>query len=122
MFNDKVEVTSRDVIDAGENEIIISDFSSSKTITLVEDEKILAQSEKTDAEINQSKAKASKECSLIDERLTKLEKQKRAIELSNTKAKKNYLKSKKNSKNSKSAKKFNINKTKQKNRIKNSKK
>ncbi|RNA18661.1 hypothetical protein BpHYR1_042265 [Brachionus plicatilis] len=122
LFNDKVIVSSRDVIDTGDNEIIISDFSSSKPITLPDEEQNLTHSEKTDAEINQAKVKASKECSLINERLTKLEKHKRAVELSNTKAKKNYLKSRKNSKNSKSAKKFNINKSKQKKKIKNSKK
>ena len=125
MFDDKLKVTKRDVIEAGDNEIIISDFSSTNPILDdddVDDEKKLLKSEKTDAEINQTKVKISKECSLINERLGKLEKQKRALELTNTKARKNYIKSKQNSKNSKSSKKFSINRTKAKKRAKNAKK
>ena len=136
VFNNSIKLTNRDVIETNDNTIIISDFSNSLTKSVAqesepEDEfdrddeentQVIKKSEINDAEITKSKSKIDKECSLIEEKLSKLVKQKKALELTNTKMKKNFLKSKRASGNCKSTKKFNIKKTKNANRKKNTKK
>lgn len=120
---DKLVLKTKNVIETDQNEIIISDFSSSlgtKQVKLDDDEdedddfekrdwenqSLLHKSVVADSEMMKSKAKLSKESTAISERLTKLEKQKKSLETSNTKKKKNYLKSKKTAKKSRAARKY----------------
>ncbi len=112
------------MIETNDNTIIISDFSNAITKKSIdsddenEENVLMKKSEIADAEITQSKTKILKEVSLIDEKLKKLQNQKKALELTNTKKKKNLIKSRTASKNSKSTRKFHIKETKTKNKKK----
>jgi hypothetical protein len=107
------KLTKRQVIETPGHTITVSDISM-KYNKFSEDEddeeENLENSIAKDAVITKSKAKLSKECSMIEDHLAKLEKQKRVLDQckSKTKMKKLLRKSRQSSKGVKATKKHQI--------------